>query len=144
MENDDNIKQNDEEVVRKEQEDQEKQEKQETQDKLNKLTSQENKQNTEENINKMDIDDIVLNTTNFANNYIKTPNEIKTELTQNMLEWKNEANQKKIKKEQTFNCDYEKISNIIVGIEEKISEYLRQNDKEWDFSDIRANFVYNN
>jgi len=92
----------------------------------------------------MDIDDIVLNTTNVAdiNNIdIKTTIDLKTELTQNMLEWKNEANPKKIKKEQTFNCDYEKISTSIVNIEDKISDYLRQNDKEWDFSDIRANFV---
>ena len=61
---------------------------------------------------------------------------------QSMLEWKNELNPKKLHKKDISNLyDFEKVSSFLLDVEEKITEYLKQNDKEWNFSDIRANWV---
>lgn len=107
------------------------------------LTKEDEDQEKLELSQKMDID-INSNGTNTNNNLPNQTN-ISTnnmpELIQNMLEWKNEAHKKKVKNVYHGETDFDKISNQLIAIEDKVSEYLKINDKEWEFSDIRANWV---
>jgi len=90
----------------------------------------------------MQVDDGVQVINNNDNNIkLLAPNENSiAEQFQNMLEWRNEAI-KKIKKAILSENEYDKFANAIFAVEEKWATYLRQNDKEWHYSDIRANWV---
>jgi hypothetical protein len=62
------------------------------------------------------------------------------EALQSILEWRNHAN-KKLRKDHKIN-ENEQIIEVLMNIEEKITDYLKQNDKEWEFIDMRQNWVY--
>ena len=105
--------------------------------KLSVITKEQEEQEKIANKDKMNID---ITCKNINGETGEIP--ITEEHIQNMLEWKNEFNFKKNKQQnQGNNINFEYVSTYILNIEEKITEYLKQNDKEWEFPDIRANFV---